>query len=274
MSLFFCYYCDRRFENEQTLILHQRAKHFKCPECRKKLQTLPSLTLHHKEVHKMTLQKVPEAIDGRDDVRTGVLGMKHVPERAIADFATKHGLPMPTTVHDALPAGPPGAGMGAMPATQHNVLDPAAMGGWATGGALPMQGMPGPGPRGPWAPPPGMPMPPPGVPAPPPGMSAHQPWAGPMQPAPGMAAPAPQYTQPADTPVPAAAAAAAAPTPAPTHAAAPPAHGRAAGPAATATAQSVRDTIKGKRAGLVWNLPHLSMEEVRAQHVRYAVQAR
>lgn len=262
MSLFFCYYCDRRFDNEQTLILHQRAKHFKCPECRKKLQTLPSLTLHHKEVHKMTLQKVPEAIDGRDDVRTGVLGMKHVPERAIADFATKHGLPMPTTVHDALPAGPPGAGMGAMPVTQHNVLDPAAMGGWATGGALPMQGMPGP--RGPWAPPPGMPMPPPGVPAPPPGMSAHQPWAGPMQPAPGMAAPAPQYTQPAGTPVPAAAAAVA-PTPAPTH---------AAGPAATATAQSVRDTIKGKRAGLVWNLPHLSMEEVRAQHARYAVQAR
>ena len=255
MSLFFCYYCDRRFDNEQTLILHQRAKHFKCPECRKKLQTLPSLTLHHKEVHKMTLQKVPEAIDGRDDVRTGVLGMKHVPERAIADFATKHGLPMPTTVHDALPAGPPGAGMGAMPVTQHNVLDPAAMGGWATGGALPMQGMPGP--RGPWAPPPG-------VPAPPPGMSAHQPWAGPMQPAPGMAAPAPQYTQPAGTPVPAAAAAVA-PTPAPTH---------AAGPAATATAQSVRDTIKGKRAGLVWNLPHLSMEEVRAQHARYAVQAR
>ena len=25
----FCYYCDRNFENEEVLVNHQRAKHFK-----------------------------------------------------------------------------------------------------------------------------------------------------------------------------------------------------------------------------------------------------
>lgn len=35
----FCYYCDRIFDDEAMLVQHQRAKHFKCPECPKKLNT-------------------------------------------------------------------------------------------------------------------------------------------------------------------------------------------------------------------------------------------
>lgn len=35
----FCYYCDRIFDDEAQLVQHQRSKHFKCPECPKKLNT-------------------------------------------------------------------------------------------------------------------------------------------------------------------------------------------------------------------------------------------
>ncbi len=35
----FCYYCDRVFDDEAMLVQHQRAKHFKCPDCPKKLNT-------------------------------------------------------------------------------------------------------------------------------------------------------------------------------------------------------------------------------------------
>ncbi len=34
-----CYYCDRVFDDEAMLVQHQRAKHFKCPDCPKKLNT-------------------------------------------------------------------------------------------------------------------------------------------------------------------------------------------------------------------------------------------
>lgn len=34
-----CYYCDRIFVDEAQLVQHQRSRHFKCPECPKKLNT-------------------------------------------------------------------------------------------------------------------------------------------------------------------------------------------------------------------------------------------
>ena len=51
-----CYYCDRTFIDETTLILHQKAKHFKCGECHKKLTTAPSLAVHCTHVHKTVLK--------------------------------------------------------------------------------------------------------------------------------------------------------------------------------------------------------------------------
>lgn len=35
-----CFYCDRIFADEATLIQHQKAKHFKCTVCHKKLSTV------------------------------------------------------------------------------------------------------------------------------------------------------------------------------------------------------------------------------------------
>jgi hypothetical protein len=34
-----CYYCERDFEDLKLLISHQKAKHFKCDRCGKRLNT-------------------------------------------------------------------------------------------------------------------------------------------------------------------------------------------------------------------------------------------
>ena len=41
-----CWYCNRQFEDEKILIHHQKAKHFKCHVCNKKLFTGPGLAVH------------------------------------------------------------------------------------------------------------------------------------------------------------------------------------------------------------------------------------
>lgn len=44
-----CYYCERDFDDLKILISHQKAKHFKCDRCGRRLNTaggkLPILTL-------------------------------------------------------------------------------------------------------------------------------------------------------------------------------------------------------------------------------------
>lgn len=52
-----CYYCDRVFEHEEVLIQHQKAKHFKCPTCNKKLSTAGGLVVHNSQVHKETISE-------------------------------------------------------------------------------------------------------------------------------------------------------------------------------------------------------------------------
>ena len=39
-------YCNREFDDEKILIQHQKAKHFKCHLCHKKLYTGPGLAIH------------------------------------------------------------------------------------------------------------------------------------------------------------------------------------------------------------------------------------
>ena len=45
-----CWYCNRIFEDEKILIQHQKAKHFKCFVCHKKLFTGPGLAIHCMQV--------------------------------------------------------------------------------------------------------------------------------------------------------------------------------------------------------------------------------
>lgn len=50
----FTRYCNRDFDDEKILIQHQKAKHFKCHICHKKLYTGPGLAIHCMQVRSFT----------------------------------------------------------------------------------------------------------------------------------------------------------------------------------------------------------------------------
>lgn len=75
----FCYYCDRVFEDEKVLILHQKARHFKCHLCNKKLNTVGGMVIHLNQVHKASIEQVPNSKDGRGSLKTEIYGMEGVP---------------------------------------------------------------------------------------------------------------------------------------------------------------------------------------------------
>ena len=51
-----CYYCDREFDDENTLVSHQVARHFKCTTCGKKLGTFRGLLSHAKITHNIEIK--------------------------------------------------------------------------------------------------------------------------------------------------------------------------------------------------------------------------
>lgn len=53
-----CWYCNREFDDDKILVQHQKAKHFKCHICHKKLYTGPGLSIHCMQVHKEAIDKV------------------------------------------------------------------------------------------------------------------------------------------------------------------------------------------------------------------------
>ncbi|KAJ8323734.1 hypothetical protein O5D80_007623 [Batrachochytrium dendrobatidis] len=75
-----CWYCDREFEDEKVLINHQKAKHFKCDLCTKRLNTAGGMVIHGQQVHKEVFKKVANALPGRDSVAIEIFGMEGVPE--------------------------------------------------------------------------------------------------------------------------------------------------------------------------------------------------
>lgn len=75
----FCYYCDKEFNNEIILHQHQKARHFNCQECKKRFSTAPALDTHMVQVHKIKLQRVPNAKSGRDSFEISIYGMDGVP---------------------------------------------------------------------------------------------------------------------------------------------------------------------------------------------------
>lgn len=77
-----CWYCNREFEDEKILTQHQKAKHFKCHICHKKLFSGPGLSIHCMQVHKETVTKVPYAIPGRDSTEITIFGMEGIPDGA------------------------------------------------------------------------------------------------------------------------------------------------------------------------------------------------
>uniref|UniRef100_A0A2I3RFA3 Zinc finger protein 207 n=1 Tax=Pan troglodytes TaxID=9598 RepID=A0A2I3RFA3_PANTR len=67
-----CWYYNRDFGDEKILIQHQKAKHFKCHICHKKLYPGPGLAIHY---------AVPSAIPGITDIELEICGMEGIPEK-------------------------------------------------------------------------------------------------------------------------------------------------------------------------------------------------
>jgi len=75
-----CWYCNREFDDEKILIQHQKAKHFKCHICHKKLYTGPGLSIHCMQVHKETIDKVPNSLPNRGNIEIEIYGMEGIPD--------------------------------------------------------------------------------------------------------------------------------------------------------------------------------------------------
>lgn len=104
----FCFFCDRTFDDETILIQHQRAKHFRCPECddtavRGKCESVQGLIVHTLKVHSKSLARVPNALQGRDNPELNVYGMDGIP----ADILRARGIDHHAPVGKAAP--PPAA---------------------------------------------------------------------------------------------------------------------------------------------------------------------
>nr|CAG4641057.1 EOG090X0A5X [Eulimnadia texana] len=74
-----CWYCNRDFDDEKILLQHQKAKHFKCHVCHKKLYTGPGLAIHCMQVHKETLDRVPNSLPNRGNIEIEIYGMEGIP---------------------------------------------------------------------------------------------------------------------------------------------------------------------------------------------------
>ncbi|KAL1132486.1 hypothetical protein AAG570_010441 [Ranatra chinensis] len=90
-----CWYCNREFEDEKILIQHQKAKHFKCHICHKKLYTGPGLSIHCMQVHKEAIDKVPNSLSTRSNIEIEIYGMEGIPPEDLKEHEKqkqgKHG---------------------------------------------------------------------------------------------------------------------------------------------------------------------------------------
>ncbi|KAF9887829.1 hypothetical protein FE257_009635 [Aspergillus nanangensis] len=78
-----CYYCERDFDDLKILISHQKAKHFKCERCGRRLNTAGGLSVHMSQVHKEQLSAVDNALPNRSSLDVEIFGMEGVPEDVI-----------------------------------------------------------------------------------------------------------------------------------------------------------------------------------------------
>lgn len=84
-------YCNREFDDEKILIQHQKAKHFKCHICHKKLYTGPGLSIHCMQVHKETIDKVPNSQPNRGNIEIEIYGMEGIPQEDLQEHERNKG---------------------------------------------------------------------------------------------------------------------------------------------------------------------------------------
>ncbi|KAJ6415758.1 hypothetical protein OIU84_004535 [Salix udensis] len=143
-SKVWCYYCDREFDDEKILVQHQKAKHFKCHVCHKKLSTAGGMSIHVLQVHKESVTNVPNAKPGRESTDIEIYGMQGIPPDVLASHygeeedenpskAAKVDIPSAHLVGGMVP-GPLGAGYPPRPLAamqpMYNSAVPAPHAGW------------------------------------------------------------------------------------------------------------------------------------------------
>lgn len=93
-----------RLQDENDLILHQKAKHFKCSVCNKRLSSAKALSVHSMQVHKIQVTEISDALAGREDPAWEIFGSQGIP------YGMQRGQQPPTQPGAAAMggAGPPG----------------------------------------------------------------------------------------------------------------------------------------------------------------------
>ncbi|SPO31557.1 related to zinc finger protein [Ustilago trichophora] len=81
-----CWYCDREFEDEKVLLQHQKSKHYRCPQCPRRLNTAGGLAVHLTQVHKAEPDKIENTLPGRDSFEIEIYGMAGIPERDLVEW--------------------------------------------------------------------------------------------------------------------------------------------------------------------------------------------
>lgn len=84
-----CWYCDREFEDEKVLLLHQRARHYKCQFCPRKLNTAGGLTVHLRQVHKAEPSIIANALPGRESFEIEIYGMVGIPQADLEEWLSR-----------------------------------------------------------------------------------------------------------------------------------------------------------------------------------------
>ncbi|KAF2221254.1 hypothetical protein BDZ85DRAFT_221029 [Elsinoe ampelina] len=75
-----CYYCERDFDDNRILIDHQKAKHLKCSQCTRRLNTAGGLAVHMDQVHKTTLNRIENTAPGRENPNIEIFGTEGIPD--------------------------------------------------------------------------------------------------------------------------------------------------------------------------------------------------
>ncbi|KAK5939246.1 hypothetical protein PMZ80_008549 [Knufia obscura] len=92
-----CYYCERDFDDLKILINHQKAKHFKCDRCGRRLNTAGGLNVHMNQVHKENLTAIENALPNRAGLDVEIFGMEGIPD----EIVQQHNQRVLTNFHQA-----------------------------------------------------------------------------------------------------------------------------------------------------------------------------
>lgn len=139
-AVVWCFYCDREFGRESTLIEHQQSKHFKCKICYKHMSTATGLLVHMENVHKEACNVVHNALPDRQSIDFEIYGMMGIPQKFLnqraGPSAKKQKLAgAPAPAPPAMPAAPYGSIPAAAPMARPGHM--AAWHGHAGGASIP-----------------------------------------------------------------------------------------------------------------------------------------